>query len=225
MVMLAAAVAVVPRRGKADDVDPVLVVNGPKRPVPVTGNVAIGGTANVNVTNQPTVSLAAGTSVGVNGTVNANVTNTPNVNVTGLPAVQLAQGTVVGTVNASAVQPMQATVTVHLDAGTNFGALDAFSVPPGKRFVLEEFSGGVDLPAGEKAIFARVELAQQLVFVFSPVSFGGTDTMGRDTFQWNQLCRADANPGERLRVLIVRDSLTGDGIGVLTVSGYLVDLP
>jgi hypothetical protein len=95
LVMLAAALAVVPQRGKAADVDPVLVVNGLKKPVPVTLTGGT-GTANVNVTNQPTVSVAPGTSVGVNGTVNTSITNTPNVNVMGLPAVQLAAGANVG---------------------------------------------------------------------------------------------------------------------------------
>ena len=37
LILLAVTVAVLPQRGKADDVDKVLVVNGPKRPVPVTG--------------------------------------------------------------------------------------------------------------------------------------------------------------------------------------------
>jgi hypothetical protein len=103
-VMLVAALVVVPQRGKAADVDQVLVVNGPRRPIPVNGSVAVAGTVNANVTNTPNVNvtglpavqLAPGTSVGVNGTVNTNVTNTPNVNVTGLPAVQLAAGTSVG---------------------------------------------------------------------------------------------------------------------------------
>src|SRR4051812_41755274 len=36
LVILALAVALVPQRGKASDIDNVLVVNGPKKPVPVT---------------------------------------------------------------------------------------------------------------------------------------------------------------------------------------------
>src|SRR5262245_47495528 len=51
--MLAAVVAVTPKRSKADDVDQVLVVNGPKHPVLVAGNVSVGGPVNANIINQP----------------------------------------------------------------------------------------------------------------------------------------------------------------------------
>src|SRR5438132_3775632 len=84
LLMLAAAVLVVPQRGKASDIDQVLVVNGPKKPVPVSlgagGSVAITGTVNANVTALPAVQLAGGTNVGITGTPNVNVANTPTVN-------------------------------------------------------------------------------------------------------------------------------------------------
>src|SRR5437868_11891473 len=122
LVMLIAAVLVVPQRGKAADVDQVLVVNGPKKPVPVTGNIALSGTANVNVTNTPNVNvtalpavqLAGGTTVGINGTPNVNVTNTPSVSV--------APGTVldVRTVN-DVPQAVEAELTLPIPAGQSIG--------------------------------------------------------------------------------------------------------
>jgi hypothetical protein len=45
--LLATAVVIVPQRGKADDVDRVLVVNGPKKPVPVS----LSSGADVSVRN------------------------------------------------------------------------------------------------------------------------------------------------------------------------------
>jgi hypothetical protein len=69
LLALAAAVAMVPQRSKADDVDKVLVVNGAKKAVPVAGNVGI--------TGLPAVQLAQGTTVVITGTPNANVANSP----------------------------------------------------------------------------------------------------------------------------------------------------
>jgi hypothetical protein len=258
MVMLAAAIVVVPQRGKADDVDKVLVVNGPKKPVPVTGNVAIGGTANVNVTNtpnvsvanQPTVGLAPGTNVGVNGTVNANVTNSPNVNVTGLPAVQLAPGTSVG-INGMPSVNLANQPTVNIAPGTVVGVrsedalrpvsvnaagtftnsspiiFDVFTVPAGKRFVLEDISGEADVTAGQRIgeVILRGSSSRNEVYAGPPV-FIGTQfgPGGRDVFEFGRLARAYFEPGEDVTATAFELGTVSNGQVAIDVHGYLVDV-
>jgi len=126
------------------------------------------GSAPVTVTNTPlpvqgTVSATQSGpwTVGINGTPMVSVTNTPSVALTGTPTVNLGPGNAVGingpvqlgndAVNPALVRdvdnpgrfPIQTRVCVQ--GGTAlascFGVPDAFSVPTGKRFVIEFVSG------------------------------------------------------------------------------------
>jgi hypothetical protein len=251
IVMLAAAVVVLPQRGKASDIDNVLVVNGPRRPVPVTGNVALSGTASVNVANQPTVSLAPGTSVGVQGTVNANVTNTPNVNITGLPAVQLAAGASVG-INGTPNVNIANQPTVSIASGAGVGVrnedalqpvsvnavgtftnsspinLDVFTVPAGKRFVLEDISGEADMTSGQRIgeLVLRGSSSRHEVYAGPPV-FIGTQfgPSGSDVFEFARLARAYFEPGEDVTATAFELGSVSNGQVAIDVHGYLVDLP
>jgi hypothetical protein len=251
LILLAVTVAVLPQRGKADDVDKVLVVNGPKKPVPVTGNVGVSGTANVNVTNQPTVSLAPGTGVGVSGTVNANVTNTPNVNVTGLPAVQLAPGTNVGingtpgvnvlnqpmvglapgsilaATNADALQPVELDVAFSIPDNSDLGSANLFTVPAGKRFVLEDFSGEALIAPGDSLLSAEIGVGSPSVPVqvrAVPSLTGNFPQLMLDAFFFGRIARGYAEPGATVTATVLRDGTLGKGGVDVAISGYLVDM-
>jgi hypothetical protein len=224
IVMLAAAAVVVPQRSKADSTKDVLVVNAPNQPVPVSGNVAIGGTANVDVTNTPNVNvaslpavqLAAGTSVGISGT--------PNVNVANQPTVRLAPDTVVAAVNANARQLVQTLFEMDIVGGKFQNAATMYTVPPGKRFVLEDVSGHALLPTGQKLVIAELVLQDPPRITEFPVSFSGT-TFGVDWFLFGRTARGYANPGASVQAIAQRSDSSGDAQVIFNLSGYLVDLP
>jgi hypothetical protein len=231
-VMLVAALAILPQRGKADDVDKVLVVNGPKKPVPVTGNVALAGPVDVNVTNTPSVNVTNTPSVNVTNTPNVNVTNTPNVNVTGLPAVQLAAGTsvglapgtVVGAVDANAHQAVQKLDQFTIPANITSLVVTAYTVPAGKRFVLEDFSGSALVPTGQKVTIAGIVANGASQAMEAVPSFVGPAGGGFDTFVWGRLARVYAEPSTNVQVVVGRNPNADTADVFYALSGYLVDL-
>jgi hypothetical protein len=224
MVMLAAAAVVVPQRGTADSTKDVLVVNAPSQPVPVTGNVSLGGTANVNVTNTPNVNivslpavqLAAGTNVGISGT--------PNVNVANQPTVTLAPGVVVGVRDEGARNPFQRITDILLPDGAIGNGVDLFTVPAGKRFVLDDISGIARLPIGEKLASAYIQFKDSLVEIQAPIAFSGTGPLSEDIYEFGRQARAYGNPGETVAADVARSDASGPASAVFTITGHLVDL-
>jgi hypothetical protein len=219
-------VAMLPQRGKADSTKDVVVVNGPSQPVPVSGSIGVSGTVNANVTNTPNVNvtalpavqLAPGTSVGISGT--------PGVNVLNQPTVSLASGTVVGVTNTSALQPVVLNTLVPLSPGQAGNNANAFTVPAGKRFVLEDISGSATLPTGQKLLDVALGVGgNPTTFVDAPITFRGTAATGVvDVFQFGRPARGYAEAGYTTFASVERDSGTGNGSVFVTVIGYLVNL-
>jgi hypothetical protein len=198
LVTLAAAVAVVPQRGGADSTKDVLVANGPTQPVPVK--------------------LAEVTNVAINGTPAVNVANTPTVN--------LAPGTVVGVRSESEREPATFFSVVPLGDGEFRADQPVFTVPAGKRFVLEDFSGGMDLPTGQKAL--TISLSAGDGEVVAPATFAGThDTpnVDFDIFNFGRPARLYANAGVTVYAHASRDARKGFANAFVNAIGYLVDAP
>jgi hypothetical protein len=241
LVMLVAAVLVAPQRGRASDVDNVLVVNGPKKPVPVTGSVNVSGTANVNVTNTPNVS----------------VTNTPNVNVTGLPAVQLAPGTTVGIsgqpvavtvtgppgsslpvhdVDNPARGPFQDSFSLEIDPGKSADKNENFAVniPANTRLAITEINVLGELPVGEKLIGVNIDafVGGSASGDFVGASFHGTSPSGvifggpLDIWSGDQVASLFADPGaNNISLSAFRDSTAGTAHVFVQLFGHVVALP
>jgi hypothetical protein len=215
IVMLAAAAVVVPQRGGADSTKDVLVVNAPSQPVPVslTGGT---GTANVNVTNQPTVDLAAGTTIGISGT--------PNVNIANQPTVSIAPDSVLHVSNGDALQPVLTEVKMLLVDGKAGVVGTVFTVPDGKRLVLEDVSGSAILPAGQS--MNSIGIGDEITNMFVPATFSGPYILpGYDTYQFGRLARGYWGPRAHVEGIIERNSASGLGTVYLTLTGYLIELP
>jgi len=119
----------------------VAVSNQPTVNLAAGSTVAVSGT--VNVANQPTVNLAAGSSVGISGTPSVSITGTPTVGlaagssvaVSSLPAVQIS-GT--PTVSVSGMQfdsSGNLKVTGTTAGATNSGRIITLVNPFGGHFV------------------------------------------------------------------------------------------
>jgi hypothetical protein len=206
LVMLAAAVVVVPQRGTADNNKDVLVVNGPNQPVPVKlpagTNVGIDGTPNVNVANTPTVNLAPGANVGITG------------------PLSLAPGTLVDTrIVNDAAQPLEVQVELRIPAGQLVAQTDAVTVPPGKRFILEDVSGSAIFPDDHMVTDAYLTLpngqgiAPEIDFVPTPTA-SGVFTFGRAVRGYT-----DTKVIAHAR----RDTIAGEVAAYFTIAGHFVD--
>jgi len=114
----------------------VTVVNTSSNPVPVTGNLAISGTANVNVTN---AALPVTGSVGITGTPNVKVTN-DSIPVTGNVSISETPKEFVFFQGFCTAEPNFRNCLSDLNQD--------LGVPEGKRLVIENFSCNANVPSG-----------------------------------------------------------------------------
>jgi hypothetical protein len=178
-------------------------------PVPISGNVGITGTAAVQVTNTPSVTVAGTPTVTVvNNATNPvpirNVDNPVQQAVTFIAEVAVPDGSF-GEVNSS-----------------------AFTVPAGKRLVLEYVSGYAFLQPGQKPL---VEMTTALNFSgyfhsLTAVPQGDFPAVFArpEAFTINQVLRLYSDGAFPLGIQLTRNASTGLALLQLTFSGYLVDL-
>ena len=159
--------------------------------------------------------------VTVGGTV--TITNQPNVFVTNSAANPVPTRDV----DNPARQPFQQDQVISIHAGT-FGGDATFTVPKGKRLVIEFVSIHVSYPTGQKPTFAflQVETANSNKFPNNHnfvLTFQAPD-LNSDVFAGASPTRLYADPGTTVTLSLRRNSSIGEGLGSMSVSGYLVDL-
>jgi hypothetical protein len=118
--------------------------------------------------------------------------------------------------NEPALQPFQATLFPH--SSTSNEATDIFTVPAGKRLVIEYYSGQAQDTSGGAAGMVLTTTAggtfvQYLVY-----------TNSNTTNAVNQLVRIYADPGSTVQAFAFNANATSCG-GFVTVSGHLVNVP
>jgi len=191
-------------------------------------NVKLGGTAIAvliatsfataygqgNGTNQPS-GQAGGT-----GTSNVVVTNTP------------AQPVPVKEQNNPAFQPFQWQGQPGVSLGNNY-TITTFTVPAGKRLVIEEISAQVYVSGAVTGEVPRLILGTQAggawVNTFTPMTYAGNEGVS-PTYAASQPLRMYADPGSTVDVELKRSSdlngnYSGTLISTITVTGYLVNVP
>ena len=121
-------------------------------------------------------------------------------------------------------QPFQRVVSIPNPAGSLFAAGN-FTVPGGKRLVIEHVSILSAVPPGQKVLLimnTQVEgqPADHFLLADFQGSFGGTDR-----FFVSQPIRVYADPGTSVVIRTERTSTGGNASYAATVSGFLVDVP
>ena len=212
----------------------VHVVNAAADPVPVkidpaTNTVKIDGATN-------TVKIdGTANKVGQAGVWNVGITGTPTVALSGVPAVSLASGATVqigNTVGSPALvrdvdrpvaQPFRTQVTSFFTSGSADTTVNsAATVPAGKHLIIEFISVKITLPAGQAALFAKLDTT---VFdQFITLTAAGSDSVGNVYFVATHKVFVILDPGQFLQASAFRNSLTGGGNIAMTVSGYLADI-
>jgi hypothetical protein len=214
-VVLSSPITANSQKAKPSDVN---VVNTASNPIPTLaqGTTTIAG--NVSVTNTPTVNLASGASV--------NVTNTPTVNLASGASIGInnttANPVLVRSVDDAVRQIFQKQVDLIWADGT-YGQNTFFSVPSGKRLVIEHVSA-IAHDLGQHPTMFRVTTfagGQQVIHFLVSSSQGES---GRQ-FVASQQMRIYADPGTGVVVGADREFNTGTGTATISVSGYLVDVP
>lgn len=192
---------------------PVTVVNTETNPVPVTGNLGISGTADVNVTN----------TVPITGDV--NVTNTVpvtgNVNVTGTVAID----------NMNMKEP--AVVRDECEAeGDALGCLSPMTiVPEGKRLTIEYFSCdsrelemGGSLTCSIKRLIPSGGGYVEAIVLNLPTSPTSNDA--DSTIAAGQSMKLYAESGDAIQFIGYRNNSIGRDVSIFfQAAGYYEDVP
>jgi len=160
---------------------PVLVLNSPTEPVPVTGSINVG-----------------------------------NLGANPLPVRDVDNGR----------QPFHETKSLFLSGSTG-QAITIFTVPAGKRFIVETVSARTELAPLDAV--NRVELITELgnkpVFHGILVSKQGLDLNGQNVFVGTHSIRAYADPGTDVQLEFSHSNVSDDAVATMTISGYFIDLP
>jgi hypothetical protein len=114
---------------------------------------------------------------------------------------------------------------LSLDAGTYSNIHLLFTVPNGKRLVVEDVSGVGLLPTGQKLLIAELLFSDNASAIEAPITFSGAQGGAADFFQFGRVARAYVNAGVNVSVTSVRSDNTGAASVFFTLSGYLADLP
>jgi hypothetical protein len=190
------------RVSAAQGPDPVFVTNtGGSQAIPITGNVSVTGT--------PTVALAFGSQVQI-----ANDGNTP------LP---------IRDVDRPTAQPFNYHVRAVWNVGVAFANADAqekFTVPDGKRLVIEFVSLQAQVPPGGNVPFARLDTIGAGGIVLT-VTHAGADAQSNEIFTATHRVFTILEPGAVVVptafCLVSCTTTTGSQGLIISVSGYLVD--
>ena len=207
MGLLAAALGqITPHNAQADPIKPVTVVN---TPLPITGNV--------NVTNNP-----------LNVSFNGMAQPVLVANTAGSPAFVRA-------VDSPARQPFQASVTINIADGAFFsGEVTGFTVPAGKRLILETATFDIQLPSPQQVIAPEIRVHGGSTDVEFPVvvQTEGTipvvvngQTQNETHYSGSQHVSFFADASTTVTFSVVRSANSQAVIGLFGVAGYLVDQP
>jgi hypothetical protein len=154
------------------------------------------------------------------------------VSITGTPSVQVANDlsspVLTRDVDRPTAQPFNFRTQLNFVPGFTAaqGGLD-FTVPDGKRLVIEFATALAQVPGGQTVVFARVGVTNfgdhHLTMTHSGPANAGIPN-GDQIFVGTHRMFAIAEPGESVRVTAFRNSGTDSGTVTMTVTGYLVDV-
>lgn len=186
-------------QAKASNVN---VVNTASNPVPTVaqGTTSIAG--NVSVTNTPTVNLASGATVGINNDASRPVP--------------------IQDVDRPTAQPFKQTSQLTFDPGFALAMGGQFSVPAGKRLVIECVTVIAEVPLGQNVLYARIVNAGNALIL--TLTHPGNYAAG-EVFVGTHRVFAVLEPGTQVQPSAFRDSGTAGGTMSMLISGYLVDVP
>jgi hypothetical protein len=126
-------------------------------------------------------------------------------------------------------QPFQQELFLSTPDGL-LGANDQFTVPSGKRLVIEFVSFSMTWPAGQVTTRAFINVCNASgnscpASFYLPASFQATEFGGSEFFVASSPTRLYADPGTVVSAAVRRNVTAGTGLATVAVSGYLVDVP
>jgi len=168
--------------------------------------------APVTVVNTTANPVPVTGTIGLSGTANVTVTNTGS---NPLPVVTL-------NLDDSVLNAFQTRV---LFGGGNPQSDKEFTVPTGKRLVIQSITATVEIGVGQRPeLFLRLRLGANATNHVVPLTFVGLNFFNRDQYQALHSTRWFADGGTKVE-FVARALVGPDTTGTdVSVSGYLVDV-
>ena len=218
---------VAPRAAAQKSATEVRVVNAAADPVPVkidpaTNTVKIDGTVNTVKASQ-----AGAWNVGIAGTPTVVLSGASTVSLAADASVQIGNAAnspvLVRDVDRPSEQPIRANLSATFNAGFAASTVDdTYTVPGGKRLVVEFVTVNITLPNGQTAMFARLDSSGFNQYL--ALTILGNDATNKPVFIGTHRVFTIYEPGTIVEAFGVRNSGTGGGTLTMTISGYLTDL-
>ena len=215
--------------------------------------VQLGSGNSVAISNSPTVGIAPNQTVSISGNVTENVAPNQTIGISGEPTVHIdpndtitVGGNVTETIapnqtitvgngpgNPIPVQetepvrePVDNSGTFVINDGQNSASLQLYTVPLGKRLILQNLSFNATMPTGE-TIIASLIRDTNVFFAFSiPLSHDGPWGQSLDSYTGALTDTNFAyNAGDQVYVEVQRATAVGGGTFHGAYSGYLQDAP
>jgi hypothetical protein len=160
--------------------------------------------------------------VGISGTHSVNLNNVSLAQTGGLPNVLLVRA-----VDDPARQPFQQQPILDFADGAFAGAYNGqpFSVPAGKRLVLEYIGATVSVPTGNRFSFQISTLFNNTLTGHNIMSTGAMTISGSDQVSINQTLHIYADGPSSVFLGGTRTYATGVLHVPVLLSGHLVDVP
>lgn len=175
------------------------------------GAAQVPPSAPVTVVNTTANPVPVTGTIGLTGTANVTVSNTGSNPV---PTVSLNQDDKV----------LNAFRTRLLFGGGSPQTDKEFTVPTGKRLVIQSISVHVDLATGQKPdVFLTLPIDSGINVIELPVSFAGSDALGRDYYKGLHQTNWVADGGTTVKAVGRTFSGANTTSVDINVSGYLVD--
>ena len=127
-------------------------------------------------------------------------------------------------VDSGALQPVSTSGGFLILSGDTSGSQLLYTVPSGKRLVIEYFSFDIDVPPGETITRTMLRPDPGFDNLIAIPHFTGNGSAGA-IWQSSQLVKYYAEAGQQIFALVFRDSTVGVANGRATMAGYLVDVP
>lgn len=222
---------------------PVTVMNTAGNPVPTAAQGTTQISGSVAVTSMPAVQLGLGNTIAVSSLPAVQLANGTSVGVSSLPAVQLANGTSVGVSNDAAhaipVHEVSPAGPVLIEAEAAVGIFNAaggqalvYTVPQGKRFIVQTLRGSSKVPGGPlawpKILRAGLFCGSATYFPYEML-MTNTGKTGADQQVYTGVVTS-ANyvfeSGDTVIAFAELDGQTTEAMNVdIAMVGYLVDAP
>jgi len=161
-----------------------------------------------------------------NSSVPVTLSNTASVQVSN----KVADGPLlVRDVDVYARTPVEGFQQSTMQENTDFDSVTLYTVPVGKRLVVQHLSLGAESPSGQQFYAAFAESLDvndvSEMRCFFKIDTQGASGFGTTFFQGTVEAPIYVNAGHRLKVSAIRNASTGSAIFTASFAGYLEALP